>query len=304
MDFYQGIKQLYPKVPLPEKIRGFIALMHPFTIIAAVIAGFSLNYFFSSVAGATPSFWFSVAVGLVLGFLQSGGQVLNQSLIVEMEIDKVNKKDYRSTITGTVSFEEGKIFAFFLFLIGVSLAFLLGTSLGLFAFLITLFAVTYSAPPFRVKEKFLWNNVHQAVARGFLPVMYVASVYRYRLEAILFGVVLAVWIVGAQSSKDFGDEKGDRKFGVMTFPVKLGKQKALWLMAGFMTVAFVLLNVFTFLGLFPSRFYWLNLCIFPSTIIIYGLHKDIKLKRWENNLSWLMFYTCLSLWYLLPPFLL
>lgn len=304
MTFYEGIRKLYPKVPLPEKIRGFIALMRPLTILAAVVAGFSLNYFFSSLSGKSTSFWLSILVGLVLGFLQAGGQCLNQSLLVEMEIDKVNKKDYRPTLRGTVNFEEGKIFAFLLFLGGVALAFILSTSLGLFAVLITLFAITYSAPPFRVKEKFLCNNIHQGIARGFLPVMYVASVYGYGWLAVLFGVVLVLWITGAQGSKDWGDVEGDRKFGVMTFPVRLGKKKALWLMSGFMAVAFLLLNLFLILKLFPHSFSVLNVLIIPSAIIVYGLHKDVRLERWENNLSWLVWYITLALWYLLPPFLL
>jgi len=301
---YEGIRKLYPHVPLPEKIRGYIALMRPITLLAAVVAGFSLNYFFSLLSGKSTSFFFSVLVGLVLGLIQAGGQVLNQSLLVEMEIDKENKKTYRATLRGTVSFEEGKIFAFLLFLGGLTLAFILTTSLGLFAVLITLFAITYSAPPFRVKEKFLWNNLHQGIARGFLPIMYIASIYGYGLEAILFGLVLAIWIIGAQASKDFPDMVGDRKFGVMTFPVKLGKKRALWLMTCFMGMAFLLLNVFLILKAFPYLFSVLNVLIIPSAIIVYGLHRDIRLKRWENNLSWLMFYLTLCLFYLLPIILL
>lgn len=301
MDFYEGIKKEYPKLPLPEKIRGFIALMRPFTIIAAVIAGFSLNYFFATLSGKATTFFFSVLVGLVLGLLQSGGQCLNQSLLVEMEIDKVNAKTYRPTLRGTVTFEEGKIFAFFLFLAGVSLAFMLHSSFGLFAVLITLFAITYSAPPFRVKEKFLLNNVHQAVARGFLPALYVASAYGYGVYAVFFGLVLAVWVVGAQTTKDFPDMSGDRKFGVMTFPVKLGEKKALWLMSVFMAVAFLLLNIFIHIHIFPRAFLYLNLLIIPSALITYGLKKGLKLERWENNLSWLLFYVTLGCWYVLPP---
>lgn len=303
MDFYKGIKQLYPKVPLPQKIRGFVALMRPFTILAAVVAGFSLNYFFAMLSGRGTTIVFSVLVGLVLGLLQSGGQALNQSLLVEMEIDKVNKKNYRPTLRGIVTFEEGKIFAFFLFLAGISLAFVLHSSCGFFAVLITLFAISYSAPPFRVKEKFFLNNFHQGIARGFLPALYVASAYGYGVYAELFGLVLAVWVIGAQTTKDFSDVKGDREFGVMTFPVKLGKTKALCLMSLFMGASFLLLNTLIHIGAFPRLFLYLNLLTLPSLAIVYALHKDLKLKRWENNLGWLLWYFTLALWYLLPAIL-
>lgn len=301
MDFYKGIKKLYPDLPLPQKIKGYLALMRPFTLIAAVVAGFSLNLFFSALNYTPASIIHSLLVGLVLGLLQAGGQALNQSLLVEMEIDKLNGKDYRPTLQGTVSFEEGKIFSFLLFLTGGWLAFLLGKNLGSYAVLITLFAITYSAPPFRVKEKFLWNNLHQAVARGALPVLYVASGYGYNLQAMMFALVLTLWITGAQTSKDFTDVEGDRRFGVETFPSKLGRRKALIVMAVLMAFSFILLNLTVVAGVFPPSFSALNLLAIPSTLIIAGLRRT--LSRWENNLGWLSWYIILGAWYLMPVLL-
>lgn len=278
-------------------------MMRPFTILAAVIAGFSLNYFFGTLSGKGTTFFFAVLTGLVLGFLQSGGQVLNQSLLVEMEIDKVNKKDYRPTLRGKVTFEEGKIFAFFLFLAGVSLAFMLHSGFGLFAVLITVFAVTYSAPPFRVKEKFLLNNIHQGIARGFLPAVLVASAYGYGIHALFFGMVIAMWVSVFQTTKDFADVVGDRKFNVKTLPVVLGPKKTLKVMGLAESLPFLALVCLIWLKLFPINFLWLLLLAFPSVGILVCLNKGFVAKKFENNWGWLIFYLCLALWYILPALL-
>ncbi len=191
-----------------------------------------------------------------------------------------------------------------LFLNGVLIAFILHFNLGFFAVLITIFAITYSIYPFRVKEKFLLNNIHQAIARGFLPVVYVASVYNYWIFAIIFGFLLTLWIIGAQTTKDWNDVVGDKKFGVMSIPVKLGKKKGLWLISFFISMTFLFLNFFILFHLFPIRFVFLNLLIIPSTLMIFALYKDLKLVKFENNLGWVCYGVTLSLWYLFPSFLL
>jgi len=302
---YEGIRYGYPKVKrtLGERIAGFIQLMRPFTCIAALIAGFSLSYFFGILAGTPPTFLYALLIGLVLGLLQAGAQAFQQSIYIETLIDIENGKDYRPTCRGVITLEEGKTFAFILFLTGVTLAFVLKPILGLFAFIITLFAVFYVAPPLRIKEKFILNNLWQGIARGFLPAIYVASAYGYGWLAIYFGIALMLWITGAQTTKDYGDEKGDSKYNVRTFPVVLGRRRTLYVMAFFMGSAFTLLNILILLNIFPLSFLLLNILILPSILILYGLTRMIVLRQLENNLSWVGFYTTLALFYTLPAIL-
>jgi len=302
---YKGIKQLYPKVrkKIGERISAFIALMRPFTILGAIIAGFSLNYYFSIVSGTPTTFLQSLIIGLVLGFLQAGGQALNQGIIEEILIDRINGKTYRPTVKGLISPDEALVFATYLFLAGITLAFCLNFQSGFIAILIALFAITYSAPPLRVKKFFLVNNIHQGIARGLLPALYVSSLYGCQTKGLLFGIPLAIWVTGAQASKDFGDEKGDKKFGIMTFPVKLGREKALKLMWILMIASFSLYNIMVGLLLVPLKFVILNILVLPSIFIVYALKRDIKTEKMENNLGWVAFYGTLSLFYLLSPLL-
>jgi 4-hydroxybenzoate polyprenyltransferase len=268
-----------------------------------MIAGVSLYYFFSLLNEELFSFQYALLLGLVFLLLHAAGQALNHSIPVEIEIDRLNNKNYRATVIGIVTSNEGKLFASILFLAGILIAFILHLNLGFFSVLITILAITYSASPFRIKEKYFINNFHQAIARGFLPVIFVASIYGHWRLATIFGFLLTSWIIGAQTTKDWNDIKGDKKFGVMSFPVMLGKKKTLWLMSIFMGSTFAFLNVFIILQLLPIGFAFLNLLIIPSIIIIYALHYDLISAHFENNLGWVCYGITLSLWFLLPIFL-
>lgn len=296
----KGIKETYPLLPFPLKIKGYMRLVRPFTLLGAWISGFFLDILFLKPNSDILHAFF---IGSVLALLQAGGQTLNQAIHEEVEIDKINKK-MRPTVVGTISLIEAKVASFLLFLSGISLAFHLNLTYGLFSMLIAFFAVAYTAPPFRMKKRFFLNNLWQGVARGLLPAIYVASVHgQYASLATLYGIVLAIWVTGLQGSKDFGDEVGDKKFNIKTFPVVLGRRRALKLMTILMLLSFWCMNLFIYFQLLPSSFLVLNVLTIPSILVIYSLLKQIKFKYAENNLGWVGFYGTLGLFYILPSFL-
>ena len=47
----------------------------------------------------------------------------------------------------------------------------------------------------------------------------------------LIGVIIFLFVVGAASTKDFGDVKGDREGGAFTVVVIYGFKKAAWIIA-------------------------------------------------------------------------
>lgn len=298
---FEGIKHLYPRVPLGVKIRAFIAMTRPSTLVAAILAGFSLNYVFATMSGRGTTFLISIFVGLVLGFLQAGGQCLNQSIEEEVLIDKLNGKVYRPTVMGIVSLTEGKILSSILFLSGILLAFYMSLGFGFFSLIICFFGVSYTVPPFRIKKRFILNNVHQGIARGLLPALYVASAYGYGRMALLLGIPLTIWVSVFQTSKDFGDTFGDQSFNIKTLPVVLGVKKAIKVMSISGSLPFIVLVFLVYFGFLPINFLWLLLLIIPSVAILLSINK--KLGKFENNLGWLIFYMCLAGWYLLPALL-
>ena len=229
---------------------------------------------------------------------------MNQSLAEEVEIDRLNGKTYRPTVDGRITLKQAQIASIILYLTGILLAFRLSPAYGLFSMLIAFFATGYTLPPLRMKRRFLLNNIWQGVARGMLPVVYVSLAYpEYLGLALPYGLILAIWVTGNQASKDFGDEPGDRTFGIKTFPVVFGPEGALWLMGLINFYAFSTLNLFLLQRLLPPSFLWINLLAIPSILILYGLMRGLKFKYGENNMSWICFYGTLGLWYILPTLL-
>lgn len=302
-----GVKDLKPPRYLGVDIRRFIDLMRPFSLIAAGLAGFFLVLLCSTYYNTSFSFGLALLCGLTLALLQAGGQAFNQSLKEEIELDRQNQKIYRPTVQGLITPTEGKLFSCLLFILGISLAFALNARFGLFSIIITFFAIFYTAPPLRVKKRFLANNLWQGVARGFLPILAVS----YGLFAagnifpICMGAVIAVWASGSQTTKDFGgDEVGDRKFGIRTLPVVLGRHRAVGVMAVFIAVSFMLLLGFVSIGFLPPQLLLLLVLIVPSWLILANLRTMKTAKLLENNLSWGIFYGTLGLWYVLPAIIL
>lgn len=298
----KGIKGIYPLVPFPEKIRGYIALIRAFTCFGAFMSGLLFSIFAFRYYGQTVNWIQAIGAGLALALLQGAGQALNQSLPEEIEIDKINGKTYRPTVRGIIKPREARNFSAFLIISGLAIAAMMSYLFLMLACVISFFAVFYTYPPLRVKRFFILNNVHQGIARGFMPVISVWSIAGNLSSPVPYalGTVIAIWIVGAQSTKDFGDEEGDRRFNIRTLPVVLGFERALNFMSLVMCISLVLLTVFCSWGLLPVRLLLLGLLIIPSLLIVHGLRKGYKHRLLENNLSWAVYYVSLMLWYALP----
>jgi len=297
-----SVRDLRPPRYFSPRTRAFIDLMRPFTLLAAGLAGFFLVLLFSTHWGEPFSIAKAIACGISFALLQSGGQTLNQSLEEEIAIDRASGKVYRPTVQGLITPAEGRLFSSLLFISGISLAFHLGTYFGFFSIVVMFFAVFYTLPPLRVKRRFLLNNAWQGFARGALPVLVVAyglfSPQSY-LPAC-YATVVALWMTWGQAAKDFGDEPGDREFGIRTLPVVLGRERAIQVMAAGMASAFAMLAVFVWAGALPSQFLALLALAVPSWLICLSLHRGYTVRLLENNLGWGVMYATLGLWYVLP----
>lgn len=300
-----GVKDKRKPIFFNKKLRGFVDLMRLFTLLGAFLAGFFMVMLFSGFFGVPLNFWLAVAVGLCMALLQAGGQSLNQALPEEIAIDVKNGKTYRPTVKGVVSVSEAKGFATILFCLGVALSFMLNSLFGVFSLIIMFFAVFYTAPPLRVKKYFFFSNVWQGFARGFLPVVsvWMLSPQPFHIVPLALGCVIAVWCAGAQATKDLGDVEGDRLYGVKTFFVALGKEKAVKLITVLMTLSFSLLIIFVIDGLLPLNYLWLLALTVPSAWIIKTLRKPVTLQLLENQISWAFFYITLGLFYIMSAVL-
>lgn len=297
-----GIKEGYPLVPLPEKAKGFIALMRPMTMTGGILAGFFLVILASSYYNIPLSLSLALLTGICLAILHAASQALNQAAKEEIEIDKINKP-YRPVVKGIITPEEAMLFSVILFLIAAVLAFAIKPIFIIGISTIAFFSIFYTLPPLRMKRRFVLNNIWQGIARGFLPPVAVFSIFSPHLDIlpVALGIIIALWIMGLQSAKDVDDIEGDKEFGIRNFFTVWGEEKALNVMGILMVFSFVVLNVFVYLEYLPVSMVPLNILAVPSFGIIHFLNKSSQLT--ENNVGWILFYGTVGLWYIFPAVL-
>jgi 4-hydroxybenzoate polyprenyltransferase len=220
---------------------------------------------FGSVHNPDPArrLTWSVILTVALGslcavFLNAANNAINQ--IYDLEIDRINKPG-RPLCTGELSLREAWAFIWIFNLLALLPTWLVVvypyTSWGeklfaplpwhqtffiyLLGFLSTL---VYSVPAFgRTKARGMAANVTIAIPRGMLlKVAGWAMVATIGFtEPWFIGAVIALFLMGAASTKDFADIEGDRAGGCRTPPIIYGVRKAAWIIAPFFVFPWLLL---------------------------------------------------------------
>lgn len=297
------VKSLRPAKYLGERVRAFVDLMRPLTLVAAGLAGFFLVLLSSILTESLFPLGLGFAVGLILSALQGGSQAMNQGIAREAELDRANNKVYRPVVQGTVTPDEAKLFALALIGTAVGFSFALGAGFGLFAILISAFGIFYSAPPVRAKYHFLVSDFWQAFSRGCLPFLAVCyGIFSVGSPIPLaLSVVVMLFVAGLQATKDFPDYQGDKKFGVPTLPVRLGKIGAIRAMSVIASMSFLFLGIFLWTGVLPASLAILFVLAVPTCAILATLKNPTEHRLVENSLQWVGYYAILGMFYVLPP---
>jgi 4-hydroxybenzoate polyprenyltransferase len=209
----------------------------------------------------TASILFTVLLGsLCAGLLNAASNVINQ--YYDIENDRLNKPR-RPLCTGAISMRAGWWYAALLYVAAVLPTWLVVTypattlSEKLFAPLARhesffifiagmLFTVVYSAPAFgRTKANAFLANLTIAIPRGCLLKVagwaMIASIYR--IEPWFIGTVFFLFLLGASTTKDFSDMKGDAAAGCRTLPIRFGVRSAARMISPFFVLPWLLLPV-------------------------------------------------------------
>ncbi|GAI94078.1 unnamed protein product, partial [marine sediment metagenome] len=208
------MKEPYVKTGfLSVKIRAYIDLLRPFTLIAPFFV--SMFIMFASLVyngkfGTSPDWWITIAqASLTLAFLNGASNALNQA--TDIEADTISKP-YRPIPRGLVKPDEAQSIAYIFYLFALLRAVTINTWFGVFVFLIMLFTVMYSLPP-RMKRFLFINQVWIAVPRGLLGILASWSVFGdpFQKEPLMIGTVIFVFFIGAMTTKDIVDCKADKR---------------------------------------------------------------------------------------------
>ncbi|HLQ67249.1 MAG TPA: UbiA family prenyltransferase [Candidatus Limnocylindrales bacterium] len=273
-------------------------LARPFTLIAPALGMFTGSVI---ALGASPPIpltpWIAakIALGtLMAAVLNAASNTLNQ--VTDLEADRINKPS-RPIPSGRVAPYEAIRLAGWLYAAAFVLASLVGPQCTLLAGTAAVLTVMYSAPPFRLKAVPFLANAVIALPRGVLLKVAGWSCVRDfgRTEPWYIGLIFGLFLLGATTTKDFADIRGDRAAGYRTLPVLLGPRRAAWFTAPFLVLPFLLIPY----GLIQSYLTgdpWILLGL-TAVLVSWGayvaylmLRRPDDLARTENHPSWTHMY--------------
>ena len=259
------------QAPAPKASFGtYIKFTRPFTLLPplfGVISGAITAYGSASnphVLAGEPRQWTmavlaTIALGSICaGLLNAASNVINQ--YYDIDNDRLNKPE-RPLVTGAISMRAGFIYAIFLYVLAfvptwwvviypaVTLQERTFAPLAqhecFFIYLLgMLFTFIYSAPALgRTKADAFLANLTIAIPRGCLLKVagwsMVASVFA--VEPWYIGFIFFLFLLGAASTKDFSDMKGDEAAGCITLPIRYGVRRASKMIAPFFVLPWLLL---------------------------------------------------------------
>ena len=253
-----------------DTVRLYVRFTRPFTLLPpllGVVSGAVTAWGSASnphvLAGLPRQWTLAIVLTIVLGsacaaILNAASNVINQ--YYDFENDRINKPS-RPLVTGEISMRAGYRTALALYAAAVvptwlvvvwpatGLAEKLGAPLTqhqcFFIFIAgMIFTFVYSAPALgRTKADAYLANLTIAIPRGCLLKVagwsMVASVFH--VEPWFIGSIFFFFLVGAASTKDFSDMKGDEAAGCRTLPIRYGVTRAARMIAPFFVLPWLLM---------------------------------------------------------------
>jgi 4-hydroxybenzoate polyprenyltransferase len=306
---------------IPQKVWGFINLVRPFTLLAPLIGGIfgglmgwaSVNAYpdtplpFLFINNKFPFLQYHEGfLELLIGastliILNAASNAING--VYDTEIDKINKP-YRPIPSGIITKNEARAVAWILYAIVLIRAGLLLRSefsnwaFAFFVIIIMLITIIYSVPPLRLKKRLWVSNITIAFARGLLGFVAAWSIFGDPFSEAtpwIIGGVMMIFLIGAITSKDFTDVKGDRTHGVRTLPVVYGVRKAAIISGPFFVLPFVLILLGLMAEVLKLAMFWLVLLAIWGVIIAILMQRVATREEriFENTIVWVNMYLLL-----------
>jgi len=286
-----GIKEAYPNVPLPVKLKGVVQLIRPLTIVPPLIAG-CIGASLPIIGSIREHLVEVMLVGLMLSLAQATGQAFNQ--VFGWREDAINKP-YRPIPSGRLTIQEATLVASFVALLTCVVAYPIGMILQALIFL----AMGFAYNTF-IKYSNEWLSlVWLAIARGFLPFIISYSMFGnlYSPKPWVISLFLTLWVLAFQSTKDIPDIEGDKVFNIRTLPTVYGIETTTRIITGLSVLPFMELVLSVYLGLIGTEYLVLGFLWGLAFINIKMLTS--KSEHFENTKAWIGFYAGIGITYLL-----
>ena len=269
-------------------VKNFLDLARPFTLLAPAVG------ILAASATADGEFH-SIALlcALAAALLNGAANATNQCF--DVEIDRINKPG-RPLPSGRIGLRLAAMFSALLYAGALSLSFCVNRDVFLIFLFTAALTFLYSAPPFRFKKHVLTANLTLAITRGCLLIVAGWACVRpvWSPTPWFIGLVFGLYLLGAASTKDFADIRGDRAFGIRTLPILAGVRRSAFLISPCLVLPFLLIPLGVSWG-------WLTAAVLPLTSLsIWGLYiaylivrRPEALTLEANHVSWKHMYLLL-----------
>lgn len=278
---------------LSPRIRGYIDLIRPFTLLAPFFVSMFIMFaslLFNNKMETTPGWWITIAqASLTLAFINAASNALNQAS--DVEADTISKP-YRPIPRGIVEPGEARSIALIFYIFALLRAVTINVWFGFFVFLIMIFTVTYSLPP-RMKKHLFLNQVWIAIPRGFLGILASWSVFGDPLtnEPLIIGFLAMIFFMGAMSTKDIVDAEADKQTGTHTLINTYGLKTTAFISLPLMVFPFgFMLPLLTSMKILKPYLLPLVVFVIPSFFVFYLMLKQSESKSLENVHAWVLMY--------------
>jgi len=301
-------------------LKAYVALARPFTllppllgIISGAVCAWGSAHNPDLTRAVTTSVVLTVALGSICAaFLNAANNALNQ--IYDLEIDRINKPK-RPLPAGALTIRQAWIFTWIMFVLGLiptwwvvvypyttwrAKFFAPLSEHECFFIYLAAFVSTfiYSVPAFgRTKAHPIGANLTIAIPRGcLLKVAGWTMVARATtLEPWFIGSIFMFFLLGAASTKDFSDMKGDLAGGCRTLPIVFGVRRAAYMIAPFFVIPWLLMPLGASLGILTGNRVALD--ILGAGLVLWGAYtvwlivrNPDELTATENHPSWRHMY--------------
>ncbi len=278
----------------------------PFTLIAPAL-GMISGGVTAMGAGEPISLTRDVILNILLGTLMAAalnGASNGINQIYDLVADRMNKPG-RPIPSGRMSIREAAWVSVAMYVIAGILAALVNWQCFVLAMVAAVATVAYSVPPFRTKRHGVAANVTIAIPRGVLlrvagwsavrPNVFTTDPGGHSGEAWFVGAIFGVFLLGAATTKDFADMKGDAADGCETLPIRYGPRIAAWMISPFFILPFLLIPLGAHQGWLTGlpvllHILGFGLALWGAYTVYLVLRDPEELARTENHPSWRQMY--------------
>jgi len=290
-----------------ERLKTYWSFTRPFTLVAPALGmasggltalGADLHAGRSFSSDWTDSGWL-IAGYIILGILMASAlnaasNGINQ--IYDLAVDRINKPE-RHLPAGTMTMKEAWVVTIVFYIFALWAAYAINIQCFVIVVIGAVMTYIYSAPPFRTKRWGVAANMTIAIPRGVL--LKVAGWSTVKTIAIwepwYIGLVFGAFLLGASTTKDFSDMKGDEMEGCITLPIKYGVKKAAYLISPSFVVPFLMISLGAQAGWLTGNVMILTvvgigLAAYGCYVLYLMLRKPEELAATENHISWKHMY--------------